>query len=380
MKEKTMTLVRLTGLLTLPILILSSVVNAVVVDDIQPVREADGINWYDIRDLGVEGQGWTKTKASFDRLPARAEGNVRDAVWSLSRHSAGMCVRFRSAATEFHAHWKLTSSRLAMPHMPATGVSGLDLYVLHDGKWRWLVNGRPQAQETKSRLVTGLPPGTRDYLLYLPLYNGVTQVEIGVPMSSTIMRVPAADDTAKPIVFYGTSITHGACASRPGMVHTAILGRWLNAPVINLGFSGNGRMEPEVAELIAEIDASVYVLDCLPNITAADVTARTAEVVAILRAKHPSTPIVLVEDRSYADSFLVTSKRKRNESSRVALRAEFEKLKAAGDQNLYYIYGENLLGNDGEGTVDSSHPSDLGFMRQATAFREIIEPLMQESP
>ncbi len=367
---------RITSALTLSLLAFTTTA-ASAADALKPTRNADGINWFDIRGLGVEGQGWSDVKAPFDRLPERAEESVRGAVWSLSRHSAGMAVRFVTDATTIHAHWKLTSASLAMPHMPATGVSGLDLYVKHDGRWRWIANGRPTKQENNVRILSGIPNGTREYTLYLPLYNGVELVEVGVPEGSSVSIAPPRESGRKPIIFYGTSITHGACASRPGMVHTAILGRWLDAPVINLGFSGNGRMEAEVAELMAELDVSVFVIDCLPNIGAADVASRTEPLVKILREKHPTTPIVLVEDRSYADSFLVTSKRERNETSRVELKAAFERLKAAGDKNLYYIEGEDLLGNDDEGTVDTSHPNDLGFMRQAEAFRTVIEPLLK---
>lgn len=333
--------------------------------------------FYDIRLLGVEGQGWSETASPFDRFPAKAEKTVRGAVWGLSRHSAGLCVRFMTDAREIHAKWELTSARLEMNHMPATGVSGLDLYVkTKDGQWRWLAVGRPGAQTNQARLVGNIPVGTREYMLYLPLYNGVTEVEIGVPESARLMKAAPRESGLKPIVFYGTSITQGGCASRPGMVHTAILGRWLDAPVINLGFSGNGRMEPEVAELIAELDSSVIVLDCLPNISAGDVTARTARCVEIIRQRHPKTPILFVEDRSYTDSFLIESKRVRNETSRAALKAEFEKLKAAGDTNLYYLEGEHLLGDDGEGTVDSSHPTDLGFIRQSEAFAKVLKPIL----
>jgi lysophospholipase L1-like esterase len=336
------------------------------------------ITWHDAGELTVEGQGWTDTKARYDRLPARAEGVVRSAVWNLSRHSAGICVKFTSNATTFHLRWKLTSPRLEMPHMPASGVSGLDLYVRHEGKWRWLANRPATAQDTTSHPIANLPEGERDYLLYLPLYNGVELVEIGVPDHASLSPTAASEKAKAPIVFYGTSITHGASASRPGMVHTAILGRWLDVPVINLGFSGNGRMEPEVARFMAELDASIFVIDCLPNINASDVTARTSQVVQILREKHPRTPIVLVEDRSYADSFLIASKRSRNETSRAALRAEMEKLTAAGDLNLHYIEGASLLGDDGEATVDSSHPTDLGFMRQAAAFQDVLAPLLKQ--
>jgi hypothetical protein len=336
----------------------------------------DGVAWHDVRVLGVEGQGWADTAAPFDRLPGRAEKLVRASVWGLSRHSAGLAVRFETDATEIHATWKLRSANLAMNHMAATGVSGLDLYVKVDGKWRWLAVGRPTAQENKARLVGGIPAGRREFMLYLPLYNGVESVSLGLPAAAKLWKAAPRKSGLKPIVFYGTSITQGGCASRTGMVHTAILGRWLDAPVINLGFSGNGRMEDEVAKLMAELDVSVYVLDCLPNIGPDVVTAQTEPVVKILRAAHPDTPIVLVEDRSYADSFLITSKRQRNETSRVALKAAFGRLKAAGDDNLYYIEGEDLIGDDGEGTVDSSHPTDLGFYRQAEAFQKILQPIL----
>jgi hypothetical protein len=180
----------------------------------------------------------------------------------------------------------------------------------------------------------------------------------------------------KPIVFYGTSITQGGCASRPGMVHTAIIGRKLEMPVVNLGFSGNGRMEPALAELIADIDAAAYVLDCLPNMDAALVKERIEPFVKILRARRPATPILLVEDRSYTNGVFLAAPRRRNETSRKELRAAYERLTAAGVPGLRYVPGEHLLGDDGEGTVDSSHPTDLGFMRQAEAFLTHLTPLV----
>jgi hypothetical protein len=275
--------------------------------------------------------------------------------------------------------WTLTSANLAMPHMPATGVSGVDLYVRDGQHWKWLACARPQAQESTATLVIDLPVRPREYLVYLPLYNGVKELEIGLPVGSKLAKAPSRpEDREKPIVFYGTSITQGGCASRPGMVHTAILGRWFDRPVVNLGFSGNGRMEPEVAEFLAELDPAVYVLDCLPNITADVVSSNTPTVVKLLRKAHPETPILLVEDRNYSDSFLVASKRERNETSQAALKEVYEQLKAEGVTGLHYLEGDKLLGDDNEGTVDSSHPTDLGFMRQAEAFREALAPLLKQ--
>jgi len=345
------------------------------------VRAATSLHWTDIRELGVEGQGWRDTEAPYDRLPARAEDKVRAPVWRLSRNSAGMHVRFMTDATSIHARWAVTSSNLAMSHMAATGVSGLDLYVKTEkGEWRWLAVGRPDKQTNVVSLVTNLPPGRREYLLYLPLYNGTRFVEIGVPEDTSVSKAGAwGPGTRKPILFYGTSILHGACASRPGMVHSAILGRRFQFPHINLGFSGNGKMEPELADLLAELDPSVYVLDCLPNMNAAEVTERVEPFVKKLRATHPGTPIVLVEDRTYADSFLIASKRQRNETSRAALNAAYERLRKSGVKDLHYLKGADLLGDDGEATVDSSHPNDLGFMRQADAQAKLLGPLLRKA-
>lgn len=342
------------------------------------IDEANKTAWYDIRQLGLEGQGWTDVKAPFDRLPAKAEEVVRGPVWGLSRHSTGLCVRFNTASPTIRARWSLTSPNLAMPHMPATGVSGLDLYVRTEQGWQWLANGRPAAADSQVTLVSGLPAGEREYLLYLPLYNGVKSVELGLPLDAALApAAPRPTGRDKPILFYGTSITQGGCASRPGMVHSAILGRWLDRPVINLGFSGNGRMEVELAELLSELDPAVYVIDCLPNMNAAEVAERVIPFVERLRQSRPDTPILLVEDRSYTDSYLVQSKRERNETSRAALKKCYESLQSAGVKHLHYLAGDKLLGDDAEGTVDSSHPTDLGFWRQAEAFRPALEPLLK---
>lgn len=340
---------------------------------------ADGkVLWYDILALGLEGRGWADTKTPYDRLPATAEGKVPAPVWSLSLNSAGLCTRFVTDAGTLQAHWILRSNTLAMNHMPATGVSGLDLYVrTPDGGWRWVAVGRPESPDTTATLVGGLPAGEREYMLYLPLYNGVSSVKLGIPAGARLGKAPArAPERSRSVLFYGTSITQGGCASRPGMVHTAILGRRLDVPVINLGFSGNGRMESVMAEFMAQLDPAVYVLDCLPNMTAAELTERVEPFVRILRQAHTDTPILLVEDRTYANAFILAGNRARNDTSRAAYKAAYERLTAAGVKGLHYLEGEHLLGEDGEDTVDGSHPTDLGFVRQADAMEKALRPLL----
>ena len=335
----------------------------------------EGMRWFDVKDLYLEGQGWADTVAPFDRLPARAEGEVRDVVWNLSRHSAGMCVRFVTDAPAINAKWTVTLDRLAMSHMPATGVSGLDLYVNWDGQWRWVGVGRPEEVPTnESVLVDQVPEGIHEYRLYLPLYNGVSSVTVGVD-EHAMMGTPEIGDE-KPIVFYGTSITHGASASRTGMAHPAILGRRLGRPIINLGFSGNGQMDLELAPLFAELDPCVYVIDCLPNMTADVIRERAGDFVKILRKARSNTPILLVEDRTYSRSFFVESQRVRNETSRIALRDVYGELLKDGIENLHYLQGDGLLKDDSEGTVDGSHPTDLGFVQQADAFEPVLRSLL----
>lgn len=341
----------------------------------QGTAQAD-FQWVDALTLRVEGQGWSDTFAPFDRLPKKAKVSVRGPVWSLSQCSAGILVRFKTNASEIHARWTLTKKSLAMPHMPATGVSGLDLYVHHQKRWRWLGVGMPRKFPTNETvLARGLTKKTREYLLYLPLYNGVSKVSIGIPKAASI-KAGKPPKRRLPLVFYGTSITQGGCASRPGMVHTAILGRQLDCEVINLGFSGNGTMDMSMATLLTEIKASAYVIDCLPNMHASGVRARVKPLVKALRKSQPNTPIILVEDRSYTNSFLITSKAERSQQSRLQLRKAFQDLQSSGMRRLYYLPGSDLLGGDGEGTVDSSHPTDLGFIRQAEAFTKLLAPLL----
>ena len=331
--------------------------------------------WRDAREFGVEGKGWSETKSFYDRLPARAENRVRSDVWNLSHDSAGMSVRFVTEATTIAARWSLRRSNLALPHMPATGVSGLDLYVKEHGRWHWLGNGRPEKQSEEKVLVQGLKPGRREYLLYLPLYNGVAELSLGVAPGA-ILELPLPRPSGmKPMVFYGTSIVQGGCAARPGMAYPAILGRRFDRPTINLGFSGNALSESEVAEFMAELDPAVYVLDPLPNMSSELVAEHFEKFVQILRAAHPVTPIVMVEHLEYADGIFVEARRERYAGANARLREIYARLVKAGQRRLFYVPAAKLIGTDGESTVDGTHPTDLGFLRMADA----IEPVLRRA-
>ena len=132
-----------------------------------------------------------------------------------------------------------------------------------------------------------------------------------------------------------------------------------------------------MAKLFAELDPAVFVLDCLPNMNAKEVAERVEPFVETLRKSRPTTPIVLVEDRTYSNAFLLPGPRQRNDDSRAALKIAFANLQKLGVQHLHYIPGEDLLGPDNEGTVDSSHPTDLGFLRQAEAFAKVLRGVLR---
>lgn len=346
--------------------------------NLAPVLAADGLNWYDIRGLGLEGQGWSDTESPFDRLPARAKAVVRPPVWELSQHSAGISVRFVSDATSFSAKWKLRSANLAMPHMPATGVSGLDLYAKVRGDWVWAGVGVPHSQDASAGIAGGLLPGKREYRLYLPLYNGVESVSIGIAPEFKIAPAPRRKGKrAKGLVIYGTSITQGGCACRAGMGYPEIMSRDLDCAVVNQGYSGNGPMDLEMADFLAELDPAVFVIDSLPNMSQQMVKERPIPFVMKLRTARPRTPIVLVESITPQRYAVQDWKNADAALKNKSLAEAFATLKKSGVKNLHYVKGHQLLGDDTLGTVDGVHPTDVGFMRLAAVIGKAVKPLLK---
>jgi lysophospholipase L1-like esterase len=291
-----------------------------------------------------------------------------------------LSVRFVTDSPVISARWSLRSDRLDMHHMPSTGVSGVALYAKDDkGQWRWVGAGRPNTKELSEwKLVSAAPPGEHEYQLYLPLYNGIEKLEIGLAQNTTLRKAPPHKKAqAKPILFWGTSILQGGCASRPGMAYPSIIGRRLHRPTINLGFSGNGRMDPEIAMMIGELEVAAYVIDCGPNMTTEMITERTEPLIRTIRAAQPKTPIVLVENIRYQHGWFIESTRNAYQNKNAQLKAAFERLQKRGVRNLYYIPCDDLLGHDGEATVDGTHATDLGFMRMADVIAPELEKILK---
>lgn len=332
------------------------------------------IVYHDASAFPLLGKATEATATHYERLPDSLQHISRKPLWDLGRNSAGLALRFRSNSTSIAARWEVRDNR-SMNHMTPTGIKGLDLYCLQDGEWIFAGSGRPQGKINKATIVKNMLPQEREYLLYLSLYDGVTSLAIGVDSLSEILQ-PAVDlpRREKPIVFYGTSILQGGCASRPGMAHTNILERRLNRECINLGFSGNALLDLEIAHLMASVDASMFVLDFVPNATVEQMKERADEFYSIIRRKHPDTPILFIEDPIFTHSPFDTRIAKEVKDKNETLNAIFQSLKQRGEKNIYFLSSRDIIGHDGEATVDGIHFTDLGFMRYA----EVLYPILKK--
>lgn len=345
-------------------------------------QEKVELTWYNAVDLGIEGRGWTDTKTPYDRFPPKAEKKVPEGVWARSLNSAGMNVSFATDSDMIVIRWKVRHPSITSPYLSSMSVAGLDLYVRENDKWMWAATKTPRPPsvqpETTETFVRGLPVKLREFRLYLPSYNGVEKVEIGVKKDSKFGK-SVEKEVKKPIVIYGSSIIQGSASSRPGMTLVAQLNRRLNRNIINLGFSGLCKMEPELGDLLAELDPALFVIDCLPNMTVAEIDQRTVDLVKKIRKARPDTPIVMVENPHYSQVLWNTSIRNQVNAKNKALSTQFAKLQQDGVKGIYYIKGDNLYGDDGESTVDGVHPTDYGFKLYADALEPLLRRILEES-
>lgn len=313
----------------------------------------------------------------YQRLPDSLKTVSRPAVWHLASNSSGLYIRFASNTSRVAVKWTLKDN-YSMNHMAMVGIKGLDLYSLEKGGWQFVNAARPEGKQNNVTIISNMTAKERDFMLYLPLYDGIDSLSIGVDSLSLISEPKVDSPQAHaPVVFYGTSITQGGCASRPGMSYTSILSRKLNRQIINLGFSGNGRLDYEVARVMASCEASCYVIDCVPNCTETELTEKLKPFLDILRQSHPLTPIVLVEGPHfpYAEFDAVVFENLKTKA--IALHRIYDELRTAGDKHLYFKSSQNLIGTDHEATVDGIHFTDLGFMRYADDFYPELQKLVK---
>jgi hypothetical protein len=330
------------------------------------VAESPALRWIELPNpqLEVNGLPWyQENHFELIRLPARLQDSFPKAVWGLAQEPSGGRIRFRTDSTA-------VAIRLEYPEPPnmrnmhAFGQAGVDLYL--NGAYAGTATpGKDAAPGKVTEFVyydySAKPRVEREITLYLPLYMAVKVRGIGLDPAAHV--VPAKRfDLPKPLVFYGTSITQGGCASRSGMSYQAILGRMLNVDFVNLGFSGNGKGEPALASAVASIDAAAYVLDfAVNNESVESLKAVYAPFLDTVRRQHPETPIVCVTPIYGTGEFFPHLDREREEMRGVVRQAAAARI-AAGDRNVHLVEGTDLLGPaQGAGLVDGVHPNDLGF-------------------
>ncbi|MGA1149932.1 MAG: SGNH/GDSL hydrolase family protein [Flavobacteriaceae bacterium] len=302
-------------------------------------------------------------ESPYDRLPVSYKEIVRTPVWDLSKSSAGISIRFSTNTSNLKIKWEVLNN-FSMDHMPDTGIKGVDLYYRNGQEWQYLNTGRPKGLINEYTLIENMKEEMREFKIFLPLYDGIKNIEIGIDSTSNILK--PTKNKRKPIIFYGTSITQGGCASRPGMAHTNIISRKLDIDVVNFGFSGNGRMEQPIAEIISSVEPSLYIIECMPNMIKPElITERTIPLVNTIREKNPNTPIIFVDLFKSPITILNIKAKSENIAMDNALKAEFEKMIKNGYKNIYLIETPKLADSDHEGTVDGIHFTDLGFLRYA---------------
>jgi len=303
----------------------------------------------------LEGFPWYEKGKPLYRLPADTKPkDISGGVWYLAKHTSGGVVRFRTDSPYIVVKASILSPDRIMGLMPATGSSGFDLYANKD---TYVKSANPMRNITKipdpfTQILYNGKRQMRDYTLYLPLYNGVNSLEIGTSPDAKF-ETPAPHKIKKPIVFYGSSITQGAAATRTSTNYCALLARKFDAPLVNLGFSGNAKGETKMAELIASLDMSAFIYDYDHNAPNAAHLKKTHEpFFKIIRAAHPKLPVVMIS-RFYGATDERTN----------AIKQTYLNAVKSGDKNVYFIDGRDLVKEVDPSylTVDGTHPNDLGF-------------------
>ena len=332
--------------------------------------------YYNADQFPLLGKISENTDTQYERLPRYLKETTRPPVWKLGKNTSGLAIRFRSNSTTISVKWEVLENK-SMNHMTETGIKGLDLYALENEKWQFVNTARPSGKVNEQKIIGNMTSVEREYLLFLPLYDGIVSLYIGVDSTAAMNQpIKTSPSTKNQIIIYGTSITQGGCASRPGMSYTNILTRKLNKEIINLGFSGNGQLDYEIAELMStRTDASMFILDFIPNVNETQIKDKLLHFISIIRKSNPRTPILLVESVQYTHSFFDNNVNNVITQKNKLLKDEFKKLRNSGDKNIYYLSSYELIGSDREATVDGVHLTDVGFIRLAEKLYQKIKKI-----
>lgn len=321
----------------------------------------------------------------FRRLPLKSRelmDSVNPNINELCEMTAGGQILFKTDSTEITVRAKLVQAPY-MSHMTGTGQGGFDCYLKEPGdkfRFRGVTRFECGTDEYTCSLVENLEPGVmRGVTIYFPLYCGVKSVEIGLDENAGICAPDDFPNKGK-LVFYGTSIMQGGCATRPGLAYTSILSRRLEMEHVNFGFSGNGLGEPEIAELLARVsNPALYLIDYEANGgTNGRLEATLKDFIAIIREKQAYTPIVIVSRFPYIMDLYDNDTAALRSRLRDFQKETVENCRRQGDNKIYFIDGSTLLDdNFDDYTIDTIHPTDLGFWKLAEALYWPLKKILQ---
>lgn len=318
--------------------------------------------------------GFVEDRPQLRRLPERMKEKLPKAVWDLAQHPSGGRIRFRTDS----GHVGLVAQNphfSNMYHMASVGENGFDVYV----NQQYLGSAWPDGTgKIRQEWPIGEPGTLRDVEFYLPLYKGVTIEEVSVDANAKV-EAPTPYAIAKPVVYYGSSITQGGCASNAGGSYAAILERKLHADFVNLGFSGSGLGEPALADAILELDPSCIVLDFWGNPSAALFAERLPVFVAKLREKFAQLPILVVTPMYFSKESVDPAVAKEQNEKRAFAQQFVEHRRVAGDAQLHLVDGLKLLGpGQADGLVDGVHPNSLGFYYCAQGLEPVLRRVLRK--
>ena len=340
------------------------------------------MNPTDANEPYICGRAWNKEMGkSYNRLPQRFKTTVPGRVWGNSTMTAGLTVRFVTTSPNISVKYVCTSRSYGTFNLSGMVHSGVDLYgKAADGKMHWIGNHMRWSMKGDTITISfpklSVPANRRtEYTLYLPNYNGVKWLTVGVDSKSFFQFVRQSKE--RPVVIYGSSIIHGASPSRPGMSIPNIVGREMGFPLINLGFSGSAYMEPAVFDMLGEIDARLFVLDPIPNsnnLPVAEITKRALAGVRKLRSVSKA-PILLVENHPQPDSIFRADIANHYRRASQALHKAYKQLQAEGVKGLYYMYGSEIKLKEDD-MIEGTHPNDTGCRAYAEAYKRKIRTIL----
>jgi hypothetical protein len=327
-------------------------------------QEKTNYRYTDGSELTVSGRSPTVDKDLYLRIDSADAIQLPKKVQELATNSAGINLMFQTDSKSIKVKWTLAKLN-TLWNMTSVAVNGLDLYGWNGKSWQYVSSARPSSETNEATFISGLDGKLRHYKLYLPLYSQLKKIAIGVEEGSAIGPAGKGFSGGRKVVIYGSSITQGASASRPGMAYPSIISRNLPVEIFNLGFSGSGKMELQVADILAKMPADLYVLDCVPNPTAKEIHERAIPLIKRLRALQPNVPILMVESIYREAGNWDNKVREEVLSQNREFREAYNQLIAEKYKSIYYLSGKDLMGKDHEATIDGTHLTDLGQLRIA---------------